>query len=631
MKINSNILMGIFFIIILSGIFVILMPFVSSNDTLKINTFLVYEDSASATSKTVSQGDYFNVVMVAYGHGEALQSERLELAGSTLIFQESVSGDKIETYTWLYTKTYTLNTGILTPGTYTLRFTAKTATTQSVEYSDLQLTILPKEIPDTTKPVVDITYPTATTYTSQRTNLIFNVNDDNLKSCSYSLNGASPVNVESLVNGVNTITGISSVTGSNTWTVTCKDYSGNTGTDSVTFKVILPDTTKPVVDITYPTATTYTSQRTNLIFNVNDDNLKSCSYSLNGASPVNVESLVNGVNTVTGISSVTGSNTWTVTCKDYSGNTGTDSVTFNVNIEEPKGCMLQLTKSTNSTNVKVGDSVVFTLKYKNIGDGTCTGGGVKVQDVLNSNFKIIAYSEDVKGDSDGQGISFGYSGIPAYDSSTNTLTFNAHTVSPGEEGTTMISVKVLEPPQCGDFQISNYFKIWSNEKGWQNSNTIKLSVDNDCYTPVCGNNLLETGEECDSGTNNGKPCNPLYGSSCNYCSNSCKTITLTGPYCGDGKCNGNETCSTCPTDCGVCPTNCTICKDSKPLDDSEYDYLAYLNKKTTPIIEETETKNVEKEKSLLKDNPILISLILILGILMLLIVIAIARVIKRKN
>ena len=344
MKINSNLLMGIFFIMILSGIFVILMPFVSSGSEV-INTFLVYEDSASATSKTVTQGDLFNVVMVAYGHGEALQNERLELVGSTLIFQESVSGDKIETYTWLYTKTYTINTGILTPGTYTLRFTAKTATTQSVEYSDLQLTILPKEIPDTTKPVVDVTYPTATTYTSQRTNLIFSVSDDNLKSCTYSLNGASPVNVASLVNGVNTITGISSVTGSNTWTVTCKDYSGNTGTDSVNFNVVLP----------------------------------------------------------------------------------------------------------------------------------------------------------------------------------------------------------------------------------------------------------------------------------------------TPPFCGDGTCNGNETCSTCPTDCGVCPTNCTICKDSKPLDDSNYDYLAYLNKKTTFIFEEASTKNVEKEKSLLKDSPILISLILILGILMLLIVIAIAKIIKRKN
>ncbi len=25
------------------------------------------------------------------------------------------------------------------------------------------------------------------------------------------------------------------------------------------------------------------------------------------------------------------------------------------------------------------------------------------------------------------------------------------------------------------------------------------------------------------------------------------------PYCGDGICNGDETCSTCPEDCGVCP------------------------------------------------------------------------------
>jgi hypothetical protein len=103
------------------------------------------------------------------------------------------------------------------------------------------------------------------------------------------------------------------------------------------------------------------------------------------------------------------------------------------------------------------------------------------------------------------------------------------------------------------------------------------------------------------------------------------------PFCGDGKCNGDETCSSCPTDCGVCPTNCTICKDSKPLDDSGYDYLNYLNKKKTVIIDETGTENVEKEKPLLRENPILISLILILGILMLLLIIAIVKIIKRKN
>ena len=36
---------------------------------------------------------------------------------------------------------------------------------------------------------------------------------------------------------------------------------------------------------------------------------------------------------------------------------------------------------------------------------------------------------------------------------------------------------------------------------------------------------------------NGQVCNPLYGSSCTYCSTSCKIITLNGPYCGDGTCN----------------------------------------------------------------------------------------------
>jgi hypothetical protein len=603
---NSHKLIGILFLL-LTSILLILIPSVSSGSEV-INTFLVYEDTPEATSKTVTQGDYVNLYLVAYGHGESLDYEKLELVSTTLIFKEYVVGEQILDYTWFYNKAYTLNTGILNPGTYTLRFTARTLTTQSMEYSDLQLIILEKTIPDTTKPIVDIIYPTSTIYTSQRTNLIFSVSDDNLKSCTYSLNGATPVNVVSLTNGVNTVNGISSVTGTNTWTVTCKDYSGNTGTDSVTFKVtipttpscgdgtcngnetcstcpsdcgvcpppnptprcdltnahwsvsntltgkvvslivrgsncdgktidfaiyqgiaagdvyvantaisvvsngvasstwvavapseyngdttpeyyfianvlgetesdtsgyllvtipttpscgdgtcngnetcstcpsdcgICPDTTKPIVDIIYPTSTIYTSQRTNLIFSVSDDNLKSCTYSLNGATPVNVVSLTNGVNTVNGISSVTGTNTWTVTCKDYSGNTGTDSVTFKVTIP-------------------------------------------------------------------------------------------------------------------------------------------------------------------------------------------------TTPSCGDGTCNGNETCSTCSSDCGVCPTNCTICKDSKPLDDSGYDYLNYLNslnKKTTIISEEIDsTMNTdEKEKSLLRNNPTLISLILLLGILMLLLVIAIIKVIKRRN
>ncbi len=34
------------------------------------------------------------------------------------------------------------------------------------------------------------------------------------------------------------------------------------------------------------------------------------------------------------------------------------------------------------------------------------------------------------------------------------------------------------------------------------------------------------------------------------------------PYCGDGVCNGAETCGTCPADCGVCPSNSTTSTNS---------------------------------------------------------------------
>ena len=37
---------------------------------------------------------------------------------------------------------------------------------------------------------------------------------------------------------------------------------------------------------------------------------------------------------------------------------------------------------------------------------------------------------------------------------------------------------------------------------------------------------------------------------------SCPTTSGTGPYCGDGACNGQEACDLCTTDCGFCPATC---------------------------------------------------------------------------
>jgi len=78
--------------------------------------------------------------------------------------------------------------------------------------------------------------------------------------------------------------------------------------------------------------------------------------------------------------------------------------------------------------------------------------------------------------------------------------------------------------------------------------------------PVCGNEILETGEQCDDGNQNGQVCTPAYGQSCNYCSTACQTMTVQGPYCGDNIKNGTEACD--GTD-GVpehfqCTDNCTL-------------------------------------------------------------------------
>ncbi len=147
-------------------------------------------------------------------------------------------------------------------------------------------------------------------------------------------------------------------------------------------------------------------------------------------------------------------------------------------------------------------------------------------------------------------------------------------------------IVVLPGPYCGD-------NVKNGEEGCDGQDGVPehYICTDQCtlqYILYCGDDNVDQGEECDNGTQNGQACTPPYGGNCNYCSNICQTVTLTGsycgdevkngeeecdgtdgllehytcttqcvleyvPYCGDAICNGTETCSTCSQDCGTCP------------------------------------------------------------------------------
>lgn len=61
----------------------------------------------------------------------------------------------------------------------------------------------------------------------------------------------------------------------------------------------------------------------------------------------------------------------------------------------------------------------------------------------------------------------------------------------------------------------------------------------------CHRVVLSDGPFCGDGTCNG-------GETCGSCASDCGAC----PVCGDGTCNGTENCSSCASDCGACTANC---------------------------------------------------------------------------
>ncbi|WP_201353896.1 LamG-like jellyroll fold domain-containing protein [Hydrogenimonas urashimensis] len=72
------------------------------------------------------------------------------------------------------------------------------------------------------------------------------------------------------------------------------------------------------------------------------------------------------------------------------GDTSNNVKTVTTTVEAPKEPKLKITKTANTTDMNVNDSVTFTLKAQNTGDATATG--TKITDTVPSIFDITSYS-----------------------------------------------------------------------------------------------------------------------------------------------------------------------------------------------------------------------------------------------
>lgn len=191
---------------------------------------------------------------------------------------------------------------------------------------------------------------------------------------------------------------------------------------------------------------------------------------------------------VISVSNILVNTTYTLQAWNDNGSSCTSRVTITC-LPQPTECILEINKAVNKSTAVPGDELTYTINVKNIGDADCTGDGVKIHDVLDSNLMYLSNTVS-------SNITAGYGSSPVYTESDRTLRFNGNTLTPGEVGTITIKVKVATPApaNCGDFNIPNKAKTTAKELNnfgtWVYSQTVNTAIDNDCVTPQPACTLL---------------------------------------------------------------------------------------------------------------------------------------------
>ncbi|MBI5405347.1 MAG: DUF11 domain-containing protein [Candidatus Kerfeldbacteria bacterium] len=155
-------------------------------------------------------------------------------------------------------------------------------------------------------------------------------------------------------------------------------------------------------------------------------------------------------------------------------------------------CNLVLTKSVDKATANPGETLTYTIHYQNTGTANCTGGGVRLDDVVPAGTTYVNGS-NTQTNSQGDAIHFGYAeaglfgpdNASGYNPATKLLSWDAETVVPGETGTVTYQATVNTPTQCGQYDIPNDAKIYADQiPNGVVSNTVHTSVTTLCNGTV---------------------------------------------------------------------------------------------------------------------------------------------------
>lgn len=142
----------------------------------------------------------------------------------------------------------------------------------------------------------------------------------------------------------------------------------------------------------------------------------------------------------------------------------------------PGQCSLDIGKQVNLLSVQSGDLITYTLNFRNVGNGNCTGG-VRVKDIVSQNLSFLFETHTFN-------VLAGYGSEPLYNAGTRTLSWDAQTLMPGDFGSVSWTAKVNQAQACGNFDLPNAGSVIAATTSWVNSNTVHTTVIPSCAAPT---------------------------------------------------------------------------------------------------------------------------------------------------